>query len=47
MEGFASVLGSCGLLSIGTIGNQFTWCDNAHGRRVVAKRLDRALVNLS
>ena len=43
---FADVLDDCGLMDIGSSGSMLNWCRTVQGRRKMAKRLDRALVDI-
>ena len=44
---FSSVLDSYSLIDIGTTGSKFTWCRSIQGRRIRAKRLNRAFRDVS
>ena len=44
---FANMMDSCNLMDIGAVGYHFTWFHKVVGGKMVAKRLDRALANVS
>lgn len=37
------VMGDCDLIDLGSTGSKFTWERRQNGKRVIAKRLDKAI----
>ena len=45
MEAFREVLGVCGLLDLGFVGQRYTWCNDRFGDQRTLIRLDRMVAN--